>query len=122
MSAEIRALEHAGIATYCCAVSWAEIFAGIRPGEESATEAFFAARTEVPVDAHIGRRAGQYLGRFAKSHGLDVPDALIGATASTVGLRLWTLNRRHYPMDDVMFYEPAGRTVRAEARRARVSG
>lgn len=105
---ELRRLQGAGVTTYCCAVSWAEIFAGLRPGEETTTEAFFEARGDVTIDARMGRRAGRYLARFARSHGLDVPDALIAAVASTIGLRLWTWNRRHYPMDDVRFYEPQG--------------
>ena len=106
--AEIRAVEQEGIATYCCALSWAEIFAGLRAGEEPTAEAFFQARHDVVLDAVIGRRAGQYLFRYAKSHGLKIADALVGAAASTTGLRLWTVNRRHYPMEDVRFYEPSG--------------
>jgi predicted nucleic acid-binding protein len=104
---ELHTLQRTGVTTYYCAVSWAEIFAGVRPGEELATEAFFELRADVAIDAHVGRRAGRYLARFARSHGLDVADALIAAVASMTRLRLWTLNRRHYPMDDVQFYEPA---------------
>lgn len=73
------------------------------------TEAFFEARGELAIDTGMGRRAGGYLARFTPSHGLDVPDALIAAAASVTGLRLWTLNRRHYPMDDVTFYESSTR-------------
>ena len=101
------ALEAAGTPTYCCAVSWAEIFAGIRPGEEVATEAFLGARGEVVLDAGVGRRAGGYLSRYGRSHGLELGDALIAAAAAATGLRLWTLNRRHYPMADLLFYETA---------------
>ena len=93
----------AGIPTYCTAVNWAEVFAGARAGEESATQAFFDARGEVILDAATGRRAGTYLARFGRSHGVAIADALIAAAASTAGLRLWTRNRRHYPMDDVEF-------------------
>jgi predicted nucleic acid-binding protein len=35
----LRALERHAVPTYCCAVSWAEIFAGVRAGEEPAAEA-----------------------------------------------------------------------------------
>jgi predicted nucleic acid-binding protein len=98
------ALEASGIPTFCTAVSWAEVYAGLRPGEAPSTEAFFDARGEVILDAQTGRRAGGYLARYARSHGLEVPDALIAAAAATTGLRLWTLNRRHYPMEDVRFY------------------
>jgi predicted nucleic acid-binding protein len=41
-----------------------------------------------------------------RSHAVELADALIAAAASVTGLRLWTLNRRHYPMPDVRFYEP----------------
>ena len=100
-------LELSGVRTYCCAVTWAEIFAGIRPGEEPLAEAFLSGRGEVLIDATTGRRAGAYLARYAKSHGTEVPDAFIAATAVSADLRLWTLNRRGYPMPDVAFYDPS---------------
>ena len=99
------ALESSGVPTYCTAISWAEIYAGIRPGEEHLTEAFFDARGEVVLDAISGRHAGSYLARYKTSHGLELADALIAAAAVTSDLRLWTLNRRHYPMPDLSFYE-----------------
>ena len=97
-------LETSGVPTYCTAISWAEIYAGLRPGEETLTEAFFEARGEVVLDAATGRHAGAFLARYAKSHRLEIADALIAAAAVTSGLRLWTLNRRHYPMPEVEFY------------------
>jgi predicted nucleic acid-binding protein len=93
------------VPTYCSAIAMAETFAGLRPGEEALTEAFFHARGEVVIDAITGRRAGAYLSRYARSHGLEIADALVAAAASSAGLLLWTLNRRHYPMPDVSFYE-----------------
>jgi hypothetical protein len=101
----LHELEAAGVQTYSTAVSWAEIYAGIRRGEEPLTDEFFGARGEVVLDAGTGRIAGAYLARFAKSHGVEVADALIAAAATTAGLELWTLNRRHYPMRDLRFYE-----------------
>lgn len=99
------ALESSGVATYCSPVAWAEIYAGVRPGEEALTRAFFETRGEVILDARAGRRAGEYLARYARSHGVEITDALVAAAAATTGLRLWTLNRRHYPMQDVDFFE-----------------
>jgi predicted nucleic acid-binding protein len=101
----IRAIEHRGVPTYCCAVSFAEIWAGVRPGEEAVTEAFFHTRGEVVLDAVVGRRAGAYLSRYSRSHGVQIADALVAAAASTAGLRLWTLNRRCYPMSGLVFHE-----------------
>lgn len=42
--------------------------------------------------------------QFAKSHRLELADALIAATASIHKLKLWTRNRRHYPMKDIAFF------------------
>ena len=98
-------LEVTGIPTYCTAISWAEIYAGIRAGEEPMTQAFFEARGEVVLDARVGRHAGGYLSRYARSHGVEIADALVAAAAATSGFHLWTLNRKHYPMTDVRFYE-----------------
>ena len=98
-------LEASGIPTFCTAISCAEVYAGLEPGEQPLTDAFFEARGEVVLDAQTGRRAGGYLARYARSHGLEVPDALVAAAAATTGLRLWTLNRRHYPMTDLRFFE-----------------
>lgn len=98
-------LEGSGVPTYWCAVSSAEIYAGIRAGEEALTQAFFDARGEIVLDGRAGRAAGSYLARYARSHGVELGDALIAAAASTAGVRLWTRNRTHYPMPDVHFYE-----------------
>jgi predicted nucleic acid-binding protein len=118
--AALREIEAGGIATYCCAVSWAEIFAGIRAGEEARAEAFFDARGDVALDAMTGRRAGVYLSRYARSHGLEIADALVAAAAATAGLHLWTLNVRHYPMDDLRLYRPPGRGTAGEPGDRRV--
>ena len=105
--AELARLAATGIRTYTCAVSVAEIFVGIRPGEETRTEAFFEARGDIAIDAATGRRAGTYLARHAGSHGLEIADALIAAAATTAGLHLWTRNTRHYPMEGLRLHRPS---------------
>lgn len=101
-----RALEGSGVPTYCTAIAWAEIYAGLRAGEEPLTEAFFDARGEIVLDGRTGRRAGAYLARYARSHSVELGDALVAAVATSSGFLLWTLNRKHYPMPDVRFFEP----------------
>lgn len=101
--AAAESLVRSGVPTYCTPITWAEVFAGVRPGEEAATEAFLSNRGEVVLDGAVGRRAGAYLARFSKSHGVELGDALIAGAAATAGLRLWTRNRKHYPMEDVEF-------------------
>jgi predicted nucleic acid-binding protein len=102
---EARKLDEGGVPTYCTPIAWAEVYAGIRAGEEPLTQAFFEARGEVVFDARTGQRAGAYLARYARSHGVELADAFVAAAATTSGLRLWTLNRKHYPMPDLRFHE-----------------
>ncbi len=85
-------------------VTLAEVWQGIREGEQDAVTAAFTAMTCVPIDGGIGRRAGEYMWRFYASHHLDLGDALIAATASVYGVPLWTRNKRHYPMKDIRLF------------------
>lgn len=110
-----RARDHAVLARWedlgrseavilCSPVTVAEIWHGARPSEHKALTALLAAMTCLPIDAEIGRRAGDYLRRYAKSHHMELGDALIAATASVHSVELWTRNRRHYPMKDLVFF------------------
>ena len=62
-------------------VTEAELWAGARPSEHEFLEELFGAMTCAPVNAGVGRRAGDYLRRYRKSHGVELGDALIAATA-----------------------------------------
>jgi predicted nucleic acid-binding protein len=87
-------------------VSIAEIYAGVRKSEERDVEGLFLIFEAVPTTYSIGVRAGRYLSLYRKSHGMELGDALIAATASITGVPLWTLNKKHYPPRDTVFYEP----------------
>jgi predicted nucleic acid-binding protein len=76
----------------------------VRPSEQDALAAAFAALICVPVNADVGRRAGDYLRRYSKSHSLEIADGLIAATAAVHKAILWTRNRKHYPVRDIDFY------------------
>lgn len=86
-------------------VSIAEIFAGVRKGEDQVENLFLVLET-VLLSAEIGRKAGHYLRAYSRSHGVELADALIAATAYFSKIPLWTLNRRHYPMRDIRFFSP----------------
>ena len=88
-------------------VSVAEIFAGVRKSEEERVERLFLILDPLALSGEIGRKAGLYLSGYAKSHRLELGDALIAASAAVNRLPLWTLNRRHYPMKDIRFFSPA---------------
>ncbi len=88
----------------CSPVTVAELRHGARQQELGALNALFAAIPSIPIDFNIGIRAGEYLGQYAKSHNVELGDALIAATAALHNLSLWTRNRKHYPMKDITFY------------------
>jgi predicted nucleic acid-binding protein len=98
------ALSLSKTALFCSPVTIAELWHGARPQEYRTLEVLFAALNCVPIEAQIGQRAGDYLRQFAKSHHVELGDALIAATASVHNLGLWTRNRRHYPMKGIAFY------------------
>lgn len=86
-------------------VTAAELWTGARPAEHAALEALFDALICAPIDGAVGRRAGEYLRRYRKSHTVELGDALIAASAVASCAVLWTRNRKHYPMADLAFYE-----------------
>jgi len=85
-------------------VTAAELWAGARPREHDTLARLFAALVCAPIDAETGRQAGDFLRQFHKSHGVELGDALIGATALLHRATLWTRNHKHYPMKDLSFY------------------
>ena len=88
----------------CSPVTVAELWHGARPSEYKPLTALFAAIVCVPIDAETGRKAGDFLRQYAKSHSVELGDSLIAAAASIHKVPLWTRNRRHYPMHDVEFF------------------
>lgn len=86
-------------------VNEAELWAGARPTEHASLEALFGALACAPADSAVGRRAGDYLRRYRKSHSLELGDALIAATAAAHNAMLWTRNRKHYPMKELEFFD-----------------
>lgn len=88
----------------CSPVTVAELWQGARAHEQKLLSALFAAVTCIAVDLEIGQRAGEYLRQYAKSHHVELGDALIAATASVHKAQLWTRNKRHYPMKEIVFY------------------
>lgn len=88
----------------CSPVTVAELWHGARAHEEKALNALFTGMTCIPIDAEIGRRAGDYLRQFTRSHHVELGDALIAAMASIHKAELCTRNRRHYPMRGLVFF------------------
>ena len=85
-------------------VSVAELFVGVREGEErERLDAFVAAFDSLPLGREEAVQAGLWRRQYGPSHGTGLADALIASTVAAVGATLATLNRRHFPMlNDVL--------------------
>ena len=104
ISSKWLALVSSGMVVHYSPVVAAEVWAGARPNEHQLISIFFRPLICIQSDYEIGELAGALLRKFAKSHGLEIPDALIAATASQHKATLWTRNRKHYPMPELTFY------------------
>lgn len=104
IAAEWAALAQSNCVVLVSAVSFAEIGAGAKPSEQRVIDRILAPLECAPVDEQTGRLAGELLRRYAPSHGLKIADALIAATAIHRQARLWTRNRKHYPMPELAMY------------------
>lgn len=85
---------------HCSSITVAEIFAGIRPGEEEKTRALIDNLEVLDVTREIAEKAGQYR-RSIRSQTLELDDCLIAATAFIHRSVLATGNGKHYPMRDI---------------------
>lgn len=76
-----------------------ELHAGYRSRrEELAGERLLQQSSVLVLTADIAKRAGVFSRLYQHSHGLDDMDAIIAATAEHHGLKLATLNVKHFPM------------------------
>ncbi len=85
-------------------VSLAEIYAGIREGEEMSVKYFFNNLNFIPIDDNTGKKAGEYLREYSRSHNVEIADALIAASAFINKAVLHTQNKKHYPMADIKLF------------------
>ncbi|MBI5243144.1 MAG: type II toxin-antitoxin system VapC family toxin [Elusimicrobia bacterium] len=103
--AELAEVEAAGWLISYTPIAKAEIYHGLRRGEEKATEGFFAACRCLTITGDVGEKAGRYLAAYHAGHGTEIADALVAASAFVHKAALFTLNRRHYPMTDIAFHK-----------------
>lgn len=104
-AALIRDLTLRGFALATSAVNVAEIYAGIRQGEEAATEELLSGLDCLPLTAEIGKRAGNIITnrrRVGRTHSLD--DMMIAATAIECGYLLMTDNRKDFEIPELELF------------------
>lgn len=86
----------------------AEFYAGIRQKERLDAENFIESLSVIDINKNIGRLAGDFINRYGRTHNVTMADAMIAASAKINIFKLWTLNKRHYPMfTEKEFFQPA---------------
>jgi len=87
-------------------VQVAEIYSGIRPKEKIKVELFLESLNILDIDRRTGKLAGEFLHDYAKAHAVTMADAFVGAAAKVNVFKLWTMNKKHYPMfEEDEFFE-----------------
>lgn len=86
----------------CCAVTIAEVYAGMRPSESRDTDDFLESLEYLAITRAASRRAGLLKGVWArKGLTLTLPDVLIAAVVLENDFALATDNRKHFPMPEL---------------------
>ena len=94
---------HQTLATTCLNV--AELYSGMRPGEEVATEAFLSGLECFDLTGSAARRAGKLKNQWAqRGRTLALADTVIAAIAIEQHCTLLTDNHKDFPMPEVRKY------------------
>jgi len=83
----------------------AELYAGIRPGEETKTEAVLQSLESFDVTGATARLAGMLKNTWARrGRTLALVDMIVAATAIEHDCMLVTDNRKDFPMQELRLY------------------
>ena len=91
-----------GYALWTGAMQRAEVVFFMPPEEEESTLLLLSQFQTAPVDQSIIDASAALYHRWHPSHRLDINDAILAATALQTGGHIFTLNRKHYPMDGLV--------------------
>lgn len=87
-----------------CAMTVAELYQGLRNRKEKEILDRFISELRVfSITGDIAIGAGLLKREYGKSHSSGLADCIIAATALSHGMKLATLNRKHFPMVDTAF-------------------
>ncbi len=84
------------------AMQRAEVIFFMRDDEEEGTLQLLSLFQTEPVDQSLVDEAGVLFRKWNPSHGVDVNDAILAASARRTGGVIYSLNKKHYPMPDVI--------------------
>jgi len=93
-----RLIEETNGYIYITPIQIAEIYAGARKKELIQIEKLLNSFKKIDINEEIGRLAGEFMNKYRKSHNVELADSLIASSCKVYGFKLWTLNKKHYPM------------------------
>lgn len=99
-------LHEQGVEFYLSPIVIAEIYVGAFKEEHPEIEAFFNLCTHCTLTAKTAKQAGLFAAQYRKAfQGISLEDYLLAATAEQLACPLWTHNKKHYPMSEVVLFE-----------------
>src|SRR6266700_7266176 len=97
-------LVRAGHSLSTSVLNVAEVYSGIRPGEEGKTEAFLEGLDEYELGSGVARAAGELKMRWAKRSTISLADAIVAAIGIEQGCALLTDNSKDFPMPELRLF------------------
>lgn len=88
------------------AIQRAEVVFFMRKDEEKNTLLFLSQFKTASVDQTIVDVGGVLYRKWNPTHGTDINDALLAATVKLTGGKIYGLNKKHYPMSEIIFEKP----------------
>lgn len=106
-SEQLAELARAGHTLATTVLNVAELFAGMRPGEEGPAEVFLAGLTCFDLTGTVARLAGKLKFDWSrKGRTLALADTIVAAIAIENQCHLFTDNRKDFPMSELSLYLP----------------
>jgi predicted nucleic acid-binding protein len=101
----LRKLVGQGHTLACCPINITEVYAGMRPNEQAATDVFLQSLELIPTTWPVAKLAGDLKRDHSKKGTtLNLGDVIIAATALHNGLPLLTDNIKDFPMKNLTLY------------------
>lgn len=89
------------------AITVAEVYKNVLPGESIKTEEVLSEFEVLDLNMRIARQAGLYWQQyFKKDKDILLMDCSVAAIAKEHDLTLLSLNKRHFPMEDIKVIDP----------------
>ena len=76
----------------------AEIHCGLLKNEIIKTENLLNSLITIDIDEKIGKLSGELMRKYKKSNHVTLADSLVAASTIINNLKIWTLNKKNYPM------------------------